>query len=132
MTAGKNAFLAQAARFGLVGIANTAVGAGTTFALLWAGLGPYAANASGYVAGTLFSFVANSRWTFGASPDRARFGRFVLVIAAAYLLNLLVLALCLRLGLGEALSQVPAMVCFTVANFLGHRYFTFAQPDPST
>ena len=118
----------QAARFGTVGIANTAVGGGTMLLLQWLGIGPYLANLLGYVVGMVFSFVANGRWTFGSTLGGAQLGRFVAVVAVSYALNLLTLTLAMRLlGLGEMMSQLPAMVCYTAANFLGQRYFAFRQ-----
>ncbi len=118
--------LVQAARFGLVGVANTLIGGGIILALTWWGINPFLANVCGYVVGTLFSFAVNSRWTF-ASPDAggAKLVRFILVILAAWGVNALVLAAFIHLGWGNMASQVPAMICFTVANFLGQRYFTF-------
>lgn len=116
----------QAARFGVVGMANTAVGGGVIVTLQWIGLGPYIANLLGYCAGMLFSFAINGRWTFSSSLDGARLSRFVVVIAASYVLNLLILTFAIRfMGWSEIESQVAAMVCFTLANFIGQRYFVF-------
>ena len=112
-------------RFGLVGVANTLISAVLILALTWAGAGPFAANATGYVAGTLFSFFANARWTFGSKPTGTRFWKFIAVILASYGVNVVVLALSLRAGVGEVASQVPAMVCFTLVNFAGQRWWTF-------
>ncbi len=58
--------------------------------------------------------------------------RFFGVVAAAYGLNLAVLTLLLRLGWSDLASQLPAMVCFTVGNFLGQRYFTFRREGRAT
>lgn len=127
MTARRTGFLAQFARFGVVGLANTAIGSGLILVLAWQGIDPFAANLVGYVVGTAFSFVANSTWTFGHAPTGRRLVRFFAVVAGAYLFNLAVLALFLRLGWSGVASQLPAMVCFTMANFLGQRYFTFRQ-----
>ncbi|AMO24608.1 hypothetical protein UC35_19440 [Ramlibacter tataouinensis] len=121
--------LAQFARFGLVGVANTLVGSGLILLLAWQGVDPYLANILGYVTGTLLSFALNARWTFGSRMSADHLARFLLVIVAAYVINLLVLALTLGLGWGALASQLPAMVCFTVANFLGQRYFTFREQE---
>lgn len=119
--------VAQAMRFGTVGVANTLIGSGTILLLTWSGMNPYAANVTGYVVGTIFSFYANSRWTFGASIGGVRLVKFLGVLAVAYGANVAVLSAALRAGWSELASQLPAMVCFTVINFLGQRYFTFRE-----
>lgn len=131
MMRASNSLAWQAGRFGTVGIANTAVGVGAIMLLQWLGLGPYSANVLGSIVGMTFSFVANGRWTFGSALGGARLGRFVTVVAVSYALNLLTLTLAMRLlGLGEMVSQLPAMACYTAANFLGQRYFVFRQDAP--
>ena len=96
--------------------------------LQWLGLGPYSANLLGYVIGNLFSFVANGRWTFGSALGGVRLSRFVAVVAVSYALNLLTLIAAIRfVGMGELMSQIPAMACYTAANFLGQRYFVFRR-----
>lgn len=124
-------FVRQSARFSVVGIANTLVGAGGIFLMLAFGAGPYVSNIIGYAVGTLFSFVANSLWTFQSPMSGLNLRRFLFVLAAAYMLNLVVLDLMLRLGLGNGWSQVPAMICSTLANFVGQRYFTFRTRERS-
>lgn len=121
----------QFARFGTVGVANTLVASGLIVLLTWWGLSPYAANIVGYIVGTAFSFVANSRWTFGASLQGKRLIRFLLVISGSYLVNVAVLEMGLRAGWGDLVSQFPAMVCFTLVNFFGQRHYTFRQEEPA-
>lgn len=127
MNAGSDGIVAQALRFGTVGVANTLIGSGTILVLTWWGMNPYAANVTGYGVGTVFSFYANSRWTFGASMAGARLVKFLGVLAVSYGINVVVLSAALRMGWSEVASQLPAMVCFTVINFLGQRYFTFRE-----
>jgi putative flippase GtrA len=112
-------------RFGAVGVANTLISALLIVGLTWSGVDPFAANCVGYVAGTLFSFHANARWTFGSRATGGRLVKFALVILAAYAVNVAVLALALRAGWDKLASQVPAMICFTVFNYIGQRCWTF-------
>ena len=126
-----NEVVRQAARFGAVGVANTSVGGGTMLVLQWMGLNAYLANLLGYIVGMLFSFVVNGRWTFGSALGGERLGRFVAVVAVSYFMNLLTLTLAMRLlEMGEMMSQLPAMACYTIVNFLGQRYFVFRQDAP--
>jgi putative flippase GtrA len=59
-------------RFGLVGLANTAIDVGIYLGLRSTGMPLVPANAISTTAGLLFSFVANRSFTFG---DRAGSGR---------------------------------------------------------
>lgn len=128
MSGGQPGLLAQFARFGLVGVANTVIGSGLVLLLTWAGWNPFVANVTGYVVGTLFSYFANARWTFNARPTGPALVRFMGVVAVSYVVNLGVLAAALHAGWGDMLAQLPAMASFTLCNFLGQRYFTFAPP----
>lgn len=51
-------------RFGVVGIANSAIDLVVFGLALAAGAVPLAANAIGWAVAVLFSYVANSRWSF--------------------------------------------------------------------
>ena len=118
----------QVARFSAVGIANTAIGGGSMLALQGFGVDPYLANFLGYCVGMVFSFVTNGRWTFSSTLDRSRIIRFIMVLVACYGLNLITLAIAIRfLGMNEMVSQIPAMICYTVSNFVGQRLFVFGR-----
>jgi len=127
MSAAGGGIVAQFMRFGTVGVANTLIGSATILVLTWRGMNPFAANVIGYVLGTLFSFYANSRWTFGARIGGVRLVKFLTVLAIAYGINVAVLSAALRMGYSDLASQLPAMICFTLINFLGQRYFTFKE-----
>ncbi|OKB56843.1 polysaccharide synthesis protein GtrA [Klebsiella pneumoniae] len=51
-------------KYGLVGIVNTLITAVVIFLLMHLGLGIYLSNAMGYVVGIVFSFIANTIFTF--------------------------------------------------------------------
>jgi putative flippase GtrA len=127
MTDAARETLGEMIRFGIVGVGNTLICAALVLGLAWAGTNPFAANCIGYVAGTLFSFYANARWTFRSPLGASRFWKFIAVILASYAANVAVLALALHAGWGEIASQVPAMVCFTLCNFAGQRLWTFRR-----
>jgi putative flippase GtrA len=122
------AFGPQAVRFAAVGVANTAVGLGTIFALKGlAGWSDLAANLGGYALGLVCSFVLNRRWTFRHSGHAGRaFARFLAVFALAYGANL-VAFLVLRDGLrvNAYPAHAIAMVVYTLVFFAGSRWFAF-------
>jgi putative flippase GtrA len=115
-------------RYVLVGLSNTAVG----FAVIWValrgfGFGNVAANAAGYSVALLWSFALNRKWTFyhrGAVGSALL--RYLLVTLAAYGLNLImVILLERRLSQGSLYVQVGGMLTYTVAAYVGARYFVF-------
>ena len=117
------------AKFGLVGVVNTAVGFATIMAMMsLAGLGPVAANMVGYTIGLFVSFVLNKRYTFAGKPGETRrqLLSFLAVFAVAYTVNLIVLT-ALVTEIWPGLAQALAMVAYTVTFFGLARVFVFAD-----
>lgn len=123
--------VATAARFLLVGAANTALGLGLIFLGLRLGASDITANAAGYGIGLLFSFFANRNWTFRDSGAiSSAFWRFLLVFAVAYASNLVTTLVALHLlGTGSFLAQVAGVAPYTLIFYLGSRRFAF-QSEP--
>ena len=121
-------FFARAMRFGLVGASNTAIGLGLIW-IAWHELGwpDLPANVLGYAVGFVWSYAWNRRWTFEhRGPLTRSFARFALVCAAAYLVNLAVLAITRRaLGADTFWPHVLGMIAYTAAGFLGSHYYAF-------
>lgn len=120
-------------RFGIVGIANTAIGLAVLYGALFAGLGDFASNALGYGCGLIFSFFLHRGWTFaGRSKSLPRdAGGFVVAWIAAYLANLAVIVLGRRMGFIEnPLVQLAGVVVFTVIFYLltSRMVFTGGKP----
>ena len=120
-------------RFLLVGVLNTAVGLGTIYACKYFfSLGDVAANGVGYLAGLTNSFFWNRNWTFSHSGNTVwTAARFVLVFAAAYSANLmLMLSLISRSHVNAYAAQAVAVIPYTVIFYLGSRYFVFVRRPP--
>lgn len=120
--------LARILRFGLAGLANSAVGWGVIFAGLWAGMSGVAANAAGFGVGLALSFTLNRRFVFGVSGAvRAReVARFLAAFAVAYGANLAVLfAAQGMLGKDSALAQLPAIGAYVVIFFILSQFVVF-------
>lgn len=118
------------ARFGLAGLANTALGYAVIVLALVAGLGDYAANAAGYLAGFALSFALNRRFTFGIRGGiaKAEIARFLLAIAAAYAVNLAVLTIARTwLGAENALAQLPAILAYAATFYVLSVHFVFPR-----
>jgi len=123
--------LARLLRFGLTGLANSAVGWAVIFGGLWAGLGDFAANAAGFGVGLVLSFTLNRRFTFGVTGavGAGEVARFLAAFAVAYGANLAVLhAARSVLGAGNALAQLPAIAAYVLIFFALSQLFVFRPP----
>jgi putative flippase GtrA len=92
-----------------------------------AGAGDVIANVTGYGVGLVLSFWLNRTWTFGHRGDRwSAMGRFLLVFAVAYVLNLAVVLLLVRsLQLNSYLSQILGVVPYTLFSYFATRHVVF-------
>ncbi len=121
--------LAQALRFGLVGISNTLISY-LCFLLFYRvlGMNEYLANALSYLIGLINSFVWNKLWTFRSRGFRlAELGLFVIVFALSYGLQLAAYRLLRIAGLRAELVQALGVIVYTGAGFLGNKYLTFRK-----
>jgi putative flippase GtrA len=117
-------------RFGVVGVANTAIGLAVIYGALFAGLGDFASNALGYGSGLLVSFVLHRGWTFAGrtkSLQRDAVG-FVLAWAAAYIANLTAIALGRGLGFFDnPFVQLAGVAVFSATFYLLTSRMVFAS-----
>ncbi|MBT0667204.1 GtrA family protein [Novosphingobium profundi] len=117
-----------ALRFGLVGLANTAIGYGLIVACLFAGLGDYGANLLGFAMGFPISYALHRRLTYrrqDAMNLRDMHG-YAAAFAAAYGLNLGVVALGRAMGhAGSPLVQALAVIAYALCLFGLTRCFVF-------
>lgn len=119
---------AQLGRFGLAGIANTLVGYGVIIAGILVGLGDYVANALGYAAGLIVSFILNRRFTFRirGAVERAEVVRFLVAVGIAYLGNLAVLTICRDLLVPDnPIAHLPAIATYTALFYILSARFVF-------
>ena len=121
-------------RFGLVGLANTALGFGVIAALdIGLGVNRQLANALGYGAGMVLSFVLNRTFVFRSNDrSRATAPKFVASLLIAFCLNQAVLfAVSHVLGHStpeRLAAQLVAMASYTGAFFLLCRLWVFRNP----
>lgn len=120
--------LARLLRFGLTGLANSAVGWAVIFGGLWAGMSGLAANAAGYAVGLLLSFTLNRRFVFGVTGAVSvrEVAKFLAAFAVAYGVNVAVLMAAQSvLGADSPLAQLPAIGAYIVIFFLLSQFFVF-------
>ncbi len=141
MTIEKKQTLIQFIKYAMVGCLNTAVTLGVIYvcnSLLSINL--YAANAIGYVAGLINSFIWNKNWVFKSHNEYKREAmKFAFGFGICYLLQLLVVYLLatddfsLRqweiLGFftlsGKGVATIIGNIVYTLANFIYNRLVTF-------
>ena len=123
------AALLQMARFGAVGLLNTALGLAAIYVCMYVlSVGTELANALGYAVGLSLGFWLNRRWTFASTRrigDAAP--RYALVVAGAWLINLVVVSLTARSGMNPYLAQICGVAPYTALCFLGCRFYVFSK-----
>ncbi|MBN8939084.1 MAG: GtrA family protein [Rhizobiales bacterium] len=107
-----------------VGVLNTVFGYGLYFGLSLTGLLPEMALLFATIVGVLFNFLTTGRLVFD-NRDRRKFGRFIGVYAAIYVLNALLLRGLISAGFSPQLSQLLLLPAIVVVNFAAMRLFVF-------
>ena len=128
----------QVYRFGIAGIANTAVGFLAITALdIGLHLPPALANAIGFGLGIVLSFVLNRSFVYRSDAPVAKSGpQFLLVVAIAFALNQAVLAFAgYILGVSAAAhiaAQLAGMSVYTIVVFILCRVWIFRSAVPAS
>jgi putative flippase GtrA len=119
--------LQQVVSYGLIGIVNTSVTFVVIAALTFQGADPMLANAVGFAAGLIVSFVLNRSLTFRSSKA-GTIRPFLLAFAVSYGLNLVALNLAAPIAAQHVLlPQIAGMLVYNVAFFALMRYWVFAD-----
>lgn len=121
--------------FALVGGFNTALG--VTLTTMWLTVLPAGAPAGvavvlAYCISIVVAFAAHRTLVFGsAGPVWHDFARFVLVNCGALVANVALLQAAVSiLDFPARPAAVVVMTFVAAASFMGHRWYTFAQPRP--
>lgn len=122
----------RALRFGLIGVANTALDVAVFGAVMQAGGAPLLANLAGWGAGVCLSFWANSRWTFRAAPTPLplRFVRFAASGAAVSLLTSTLILAALSGLTGPWPAKALAIAIGAILGFLAARWSIEGRARP--
>lgn len=117
--------MTQLIRYGFVGVLNTLITAAVILALTFLGLDLLLANAIGFAAGLLNSFVLNRRLTFQADPGSGRTKLLFLVgFAICYALNLGAVT-ALDGALHPAATQLAGMIVYNLSFFAWMKFRVF-------
>lgn len=137
----KRQTIVQFIKYAMVGCLNTAVTLGVIFILnsLFE-INLYVANAIGYVAGLINSFIWNKKWVFKSSKGYKREAmKFSLGFGVCYALQLLVVYILASddfsqlqwniMGIftlsGKGVATIIGNIVYTLANFIYNRLITF-------
>lgn len=132
----KGLFDASMWKFLLVGIVNTAVGAGVMFLLYnLAGWGYWPSSAANYLVGGIVSFFLNKHFTFqNKERSWAQVLRFAVTVALCWLVAYgaakpaVTWALSgLDQSLRDNLAMLVGMGLYLVLNYFGQRFFAFRK-----
>ena len=116
-------------RYAAAGLVNSAAGYAVMLSLGAASVNPYLANAGGFLAGLLVSFVVASVWTFGPARRGGAPGRYAAGFLACYACNLAVVAVALTLGLPEAVAQAGGVGAYAVLFYLTCRWWVYGDAE---
>ena len=114
-------------RFGLVGVANTAVHAGIVITLMEAFAPPaFVANGIAFVFANLMSYALNSRFTFRTPVSFAGYRRFLAVSLVSLALTLLITSAVEYAGWHYGIGLMMVILVVPVLNYLVMKMWAFA------
>lgn len=114
--------LGEILRFGIVGVAATALQYGVYLLMLY-WLMPAIANTVAYAVSFIFNYIASTRFTFRVKSTARRGAGFVFSHVVNYLLQTAVLSLCLFIGIDKQWAMLPTFMVSVPVNFLLVRHF---------
>lgn len=109
------------------GLLNTVAGFAVIFVLMAAGVSPTVANIAGYAVGFVLGFAVSKKFVFRSNGRIVSESlRYIVAFLLAFLINLLVLRLCLgSKDVSAVVSQIFAGIAYTVSMYGLARYFVF-------
>jgi len=113
-------------RFAMVGVATTLIHVTVAVGIIegkqWH---PSIANGVAFVVANLFSYAANTHWSFEAKMSMYSWYRFVTVSLVSGLLTVAISWLVAAAGGPYLLGILLVITVIPTLNYLGHRYFTY-------
>lgn len=112
-------FKIQVIKYALVGLANTGITASVIFACMHFRIDVYSANAAGYLCGIIFSFLANTLFTFNSNVSTRRFAKFILSCLICWCVNAIAIKSFLVIYPDKLyVAQLVGMLVYTLTGFL--------------
>lgn len=118
------------ATFGAVGFVAWAVYTAAVAAVVESGGSPVLGVIAGFAVGTAVSFYGNVRWVFRTSASAAAGSRFLITTSLGLALNMALAWLLTRWGVHYLPMTVMIFMIVPAFNYLGQRFWTFAEQVP--
>jgi putative flippase GtrA len=116
--------------FSLIGVVNTLIHLIIVTALVELfSVHPLPANGMAFISANLFSFWANSRWSFQAAVTRQRYMRFLAVSLAGLAISLIAVAISETLQWHYLAGVFLSFIFLPLITFLAHRNWTWKILD---
>lgn len=116
--------------FSLIGVVNTLLHLMVVTGLVELfSVHPIPANGMAFITANLFSFWANSRWSFRAAVTRQRYMRFLAVSLLGLFVSLLAIAVSEALQWHYLAGVLLSFVFLPLITFLAHRHWTWKILD---
>lgn len=115
-------------KYGVIGVFGTLLQTGTLFLVVEKGHGdPLLGATLGFILSLIFSYAANSRWTFKESErSKSALVKYTIVCCGGLVLNLLIIYLFDRvLGWWYGYGQITAIVLVPIHNFILNKVWAF-------
>lgn len=112
--------------FSVIGVVNTLIHLMIVIGLVeWLSIYPALANGMAFIGANLFSFWANSRWSFRVSATRQRYVRFLTVSLLGLFASVLAIQLSEALQWHYLAGVLLSFVFLPLITFLAHRNWTW-------
>jgi putative flippase GtrA len=117
---------ARLIRFGVSGVLATALHVAIAMPLMvWCKASPPLANSVAFADATLWSYLANTLWSFSSSPDIRNACRFIVVALAGLALTALVSGLAQQAGASPLMGIAAVVSVVPAFTFVAHRFWTY-------
>lgn len=114
-------------RYGIAGLLNSLIGLSAIWAFTIIGIVPIVANILGYAVGLAFGFLNSRKFVFrseGHFGHEAR--KYIVAFAVCYLINIIMLQICIAVFLiNVLLSQGIAVCSYVISMYLASRLYIF-------
>lgn len=113
-------------RFVIVGITATCIHVAAAVTVIYAAhWHPSIANGIAFIVANLFSYAANTRWSFDDKMSMNSWYRFIFVSFIAWLLTIAISWLVAEAGGAYMLGILLVVILVSPLSYIGHRNFTY-------
>jgi putative flippase GtrA len=120
----------QLTGFSLIGVANTLIHLFIVTGLVeLLAAHPIPANGIAFIGANIFSFWANSRWSFRIAMTNQRYMRFLAISLLGLAVSLIAITISEALQWHYLTGVILSFVLLPLITFFAHRHWTWKMPD---